>query len=295
MPGSEGSRSDSEGSNGGNNNAGVYSKGQGQESSPSLRRAINCCKFKLGKGANGCICFLLFFQGWLGRLSDWNHSILNLTHSRQHTDQSCPGTLAVCNWEVVPYVCCHIKGFFLLNQIWAVYWCRTPSLSTLPRPAGSRVWQICFRLGAYQQCPPSLEILSFTWTAVERAELFVQRMRRTGKKEEVNKCSFEHTCRTPLWRVVGMTEMTRAVGLSYVADKRKRARASPWNCTGEMSPSSLLLPSVGWPPERSLLERHVITLYFHSQSCPMSPVTWERCMHSGGQSVHPKAPNFHYS
>lgn len=73
----------------------------------------------------------------------------------------------------------------------------------------------------------------------------MHRMRRTGKKEEVNKCSFEHTCRTPPWRVAGMTEMTRAVGLSYGADKRKRARASPWNYTGEVSPGSLLLLQCG--------------------------------------------------
>lgn len=55
----------------------------------------------------------------------------------------------------------------------------------------------------------------------------MQRMRRTGKKEEVNKCSFEHTSRTPPWRVAGMTEITRAVGLSRSAEKRQRARASP--------------------------------------------------------------------
>lgn len=159
---------------------------------------------------------------------------------------------------------------------------------------GSRVWQICFGLGAYQQSPPSLEILSFTWTAFERVELFVQRMRRTGKKEEVNKCSSEHICRTPSLGMAGMTEMTRAASLSRGADKRQRARASPWNCTGETSPGSPLLPSVGWLAERWVLARHIITLYFQGQSCPMSPVAWERCMHIGGQSVHPKAPSFHY-
>lgn len=29
-------------------------------------------------------------------------------------------------------------------------------------------------------------------------ELFVQRMRRTEKKDEVKKCNFEHTCRATL-------------------------------------------------------------------------------------------------
>lgn len=118
-------------------------------------------------------------------------------------------------------------------------------------------------------------------------------MRRTGKIEEVHKCSFKHTCKTPSWRVAGMTEMTRAAGLSCGADKRQRARASPWNCTGETSQAPSYSPvwdgfwEVG--PGRT---HHYLIL--QGQSCPMSPVTWERCMHSGGQSVHPKAPSFHY-
>lgn len=54
-------------------------------------------------------------------------------------------------------------------------------------------------------------------------ELFVQRMRRTEKKEEVKKCSFEHTSRATPQGVAGMTEMTRVAGWSCGAAKGQRA------------------------------------------------------------------------
>lgn len=122
---------------------------------------------------------------------------------------------------------------------------------------GSGVWQICFGLGVYQRCPPSLEILSFTWTAVERVKLFVQRMRRTGKTEAVNKCILEHTCKTPPWRAAGMSEITRAVGLSCGADKRQKARTSPWNCTGETSQAPSYSPAWDGSWEVSPGEAHL--------------------------------------
>lgn len=56
-------------------------------------------------------------------------------------------------------------------------------------------------------------------------ELFVQRMRRTENKEEVEKCGFEHTPRATPQEVAGMTEMTRVAGLSRGAAKGQRARA----------------------------------------------------------------------
>lgn len=75
----------------------------------------------------------------------------------------------------------------------------------------------------------------------------MQRRRRTEKKAEVKKCGFEHTSRATPRRVAGMTAMTRVAGLSCGAAKGQRARtlASPSNCTGEMSPGSLLPSSVG--------------------------------------------------
>lgn len=51
MPLSEGNRSDSGGSNGGNDDAGVDSQGQGQESSPSLGEAINGCQIQIGESS----------------------------------------------------------------------------------------------------------------------------------------------------------------------------------------------------------------------------------------------------
>lgn len=90
-------------------------------------------------GANGCACFFLFFWDWQERLHNWGLSIrLNLAHSCQGTDQSWPEALAVWKWKVVPCVVT-LKAFFLWNQIWTLCWHRTPSLLTLPRPAGSRL------------------------------------------------------------------------------------------------------------------------------------------------------------
>lgn len=41
---------------------------------------------------------------------------LNLAHSSPGTDQSWPETLVVWKWEVMPSVCCHVKGFFLKKK-----------------------------------------------------------------------------------------------------------------------------------------------------------------------------------
>lgn len=97
-------------------------------------------------------------------------------------------------------------------------------------------------------------------------------MRRTGKKEEVSKCSFEHTCRPPPWRVAGMTEMTRAVGLSCGADKRQRARASSWSCTGGTSPGSLLFPSMEWLSRRWVPARHIMAFYIFMAKVAQCPL-----------------------
>lgn len=92
----------------------------------------------------------------------------------------------------------------------------------------------------------------------------MQRMKRPEKKEEVKKSSFEYTSRATPQGVAGMTEMTRVVGFSRGAAKEQRARTltSPCNCTGEMSPASLLPSTWGgcarmgrWVPVW-----HVITL-----------------------------------
>lgn len=60
MPSSESNRSDSGGSNGGNVNAGVYSQGQGQESSPSLGEAINGCQVQIGESSKWMRLFFSF-------------------------------------------------------------------------------------------------------------------------------------------------------------------------------------------------------------------------------------------
>lgn len=52
-------------------------------------------------------------------------------------------------------------------------------------------------------------------------------MRRTEKKEEVKKCSFEHASRATSWGVAGMTKMTRVAGLSCGAAKGQRPEPSP--------------------------------------------------------------------
>jgi len=70
-----------------------------------------------------------------------------------------------------------------------------------------------------------LKFLVLLELLLKELELFVQRMRRTEKKEEVEKCSFEHTSRTTPRGVAGMTEMTRVPNLSHCAAKGQRARA----------------------------------------------------------------------
>lgn len=95
--------------------------------------------------------------------------------------------------------------------------------------------------------------------------LFVQRMRRTEKKEEVEKRGFEHTSRATPQRVAGMTEITRVAGLSCGAAKGQRARAlaSPLNCTEQQAQDPFYPPL--WDGcvrmERCIPVRHIMTLY----------------------------------
>lgn len=77
-------------------------------------------------------------------------------------------------------------------------------------------------------------------------ELFVQRMRRPEKKEEVKKSSFEYTSRATPQGVAGMTEMTRVVGLSHGAAKEQRARTLTLQLHRRDEPSIPLTLHVGW-------------------------------------------------
>lgn len=251
MPSSESNRLDSGGSNGGNINAGVYSQGQGQESSPSLGEAINGCQVQIGESSKWMRLVFSFLPEltWEAVTAVWPYTV-PCTFQPEHWSKLARDTGCV---EMGGGALCVLSRQRLFYS-WIEFG-QCTGIGFLPSPLcpgqlaqGSRAWQIRFGLGTYQQCPPSLEILSFTWTAVERVELFVQSMRRTAKKEEVKKCSFEHTSRAIRWGgVAGMTEMIRVAGLSHCAAKKHwaRALASPWNCTGEESPGSLLPSSVG--------------------------------------------------
>ena len=113
----------------------------------------------------------LFFQGWLGRLSDWSLTIHWTSHISAMALIKAGRSFWLCgNRRWRPVCVATLKAFFS-----RIKFGQCIGIGFLPSPPcpgqlvqGSRAWQIQFGLGTYQKCPPSLEILSFTWTAVER-------------------------------------------------------------------------------------------------------------------------------